>query len=174
MQLQTMTVMKCFNVFAAAMLACAAVTDNVKDVIFGGLAQIPEKSRLYKYVTDVIDKFDAGESSEDVFAFIHECYDEYTDHGWCHTISNAMIVTAALLYGGGDFGKSICLAVQTGFDTDCNGATVGSIVGMMFGASHIGDEWSDPLKGKLETSISGMGTVEIDTLVKNTLSDIAK
>ncbi len=29
-----------------------------------------------------------------------------------------MIVVAALLYGKGDYGKSICMAVETGFDAD--------------------------------------------------------
>ena len=160
------------EMFIAAALACAAVTDNVKDVIFGGLAEIPEKSRLFEYVMKIVEKFDAGESCEDVFAYIHGEYDEYTDHGWCHTIPNAMIVVAALLYGGGDYGKSVCLAVQTGFDTDCNGATVGSIFGLMHGADRIPSEWSAPLKGKLETSITGMGTVEIDELVRKTMEDI--
>lgn len=44
-----------------------------------------------------------------------------------------MIVTMALVTGAGDFGKSICTAVQAAFDTDCNGATVGSVVGMLAG-----------------------------------------
>ena len=30
-------------------------------------------------------------------------------HDWCHVISNAMVVTAALLYGEGDYGKTVCL-----------------------------------------------------------------
>ena len=160
------------EMFVAAALACAAVTDSVKDAIYGGLAEIPQTSRFYKYITDVIAKYDAGESAEDVFAFIHETYDEYTDHGWCHTIPNAMIVVAALLYGEGDYGRSVCLAVQTGFDTDCNGATVGSIFGMLHGAGAIGSEWTDPLKGKLETSLTGMGTVPIEELVQKTLEHL--
>ena len=160
------------EMFVAAALASAAVTDSVKDAIYGGLAEIPQTSRFYKYITDVIAKYDAGESAEDVFAFIHETYDEHTDHGWCHTIPNAMIVVASLLFGGGDYGKSVCLAVQTGFDTDCNGATVGSIFGMLHGAGAIPSEWTEPLKDRLETSITGMATVTFDDLVKKTLEHI--
>jgi ADP-ribosylglycohydrolase len=78
-------------------------------------------------------------------------------------------VVTALLYGGLDFAKSIGKAVQAGFDTDCNGATVGSIVGMMVGARNIPDEWVKPFNNLLDTSIFGVGTVSVDELVGVTL-----
>ncbi len=108
------------EMFVAAMLAAAATTNDIKTIIECGLAQIPHTSRLYEAITDVIIGFENGVTPEDCFKDIHDRYDEYTPHGWCHTISNAMIVAASLLYGGGDFGKSICMSVETGFDTDCN------------------------------------------------------
>jgi ADP-ribosylglycohydrolase len=80
-----------------------------------------------------------------------------------------MIVTAALLYGGGDYGRSICMAVQEGFDTDCNGATVGSILGMHDGITAIGPEWSAPVAGALNTSVFGVGQVRIEDAVNRTL-----
>ena len=161
------------EMFIAAMIACAAVCEKTEDIILGGLAQIPATSRLYKDIQSVLQKYRDGVSAEQVFADIHAQWDEFSQHDWCHTNSNAMIVVAALLYGKGDFGKSICLAVQTGFDTDCNGATVGSIVGMQKGASVIGEQWINPLHGKLETSIFGVGTVTIDQLVEKTMEHIS-
>jgi ADP-ribosylglycohydrolase len=83
-----------------------------------------------------------------------------------------MIVVAGLLYGEGDFGKSICTAVGMAFDTDCNGATVGSIMGMRSGIDCIGKEWIKPINGKIHTSIFGVGTVEIEKLVEKTLEHI--
>ena len=68
-----------------------------------------------------------------------------------------MIVTAALLYGEGDFGKSICTAVSMAFDTDSNAATVGSIHGMRGGIDCIGEEWKKPINGKIHTTIIGVG-----------------
>ena len=53
------------------------------------------------------------------------------------------------------------MAVETGFDTDCNGATVGSVLGMRGGVEAIGPEWSEPVHGLLATSIVGVGTVSI-------------
>ena len=160
------------EMFVAAMLAVAAETDSFEDIIKGGLAQIPCTSRLYESVVEVLNGFKNGVGQKEAFEKIHKKYDEYTDHGWCHTISNAMIVTAALLYGNGDYGKSICMAVETGFDTDCNGATVGSIIGMAKGIDSIPEYWTKPINDTLHTSISGVGTVKVSDRVQLTLKHI--
>lgn len=157
------------EMFVAAMLAVAARTDNIKDIILGGLAEIPYTSRLYEAIQFILDGYENGVSCADCFQTIHARYDEYTAHGWCHTISNAMIVVAALLYGGGDYGKSICMAVETGFDTDCNGATVGSILGMAKGIASIPECWTNPIQNTLHTAIFGVGTVKISDRVQLTL-----
>ena len=160
------------EMFASAMIACAAVTDNIEDIILGGLAQIPSTSRLYEAVMKILDGYKNGVTVDECFDIIHADYDEHTDHGWCHTISNAMIVTAALLYGEGDFGKSICCAVGMAFDTDCNGATVGSILGMRNGIDGIDECWKKPVNGKIHTSIFGFETVGIAQAVEKTLEHI--
>ena len=105
-------------------------------------------------------------------AKIHKKWDENNSYDWCHTIPNAMIVTAGLLYGNGDYGKSICLAVQEGFDIDCNGATIGSIVGMRNGAKSIPREWAVPVNGSLDTNIFGIANIAIEELVRKTLIQI--
>lgn len=160
------------EMFASAMIACAAVTDNIKDIILGGLAEIPSTSRLYEEIINVINDYENGVSYDEFFAKLHAAYDEYDGHGWCHTLSNAIIVAGALLYGEGDFGKSICLAVQSAFDTDCNGATVGSVLGMRGGTACISDEWSGPVNDTLHTSILGVGTVAVSERAKATMKHV--
>lgn len=160
------------EMFVAAMLAVAACTDDVKAIILGGLGQIPSTSRLYHAVMDMVEHYENGRTAKESFATIHATYDEHNSHDWCHTISNAMIVVAALLYGGGDFGRSICMAVETGFDTDCNGATVGSILGMAKGIGSIDASWTEPIRDILHTSLFGVGTVKISDCVKQTMKHI--
>ena len=160
------------EMFVAAMIAVAAVNDNIEDIILGGLGQIPETSRLFESVMKIYDGYKNGVTLEECYNYIHTAYDEHTDHGWCHTISNAMIVVAALLYGEGDFGKSICIAVGMAFDTDCDGATVGSVLGMRGGIDCIDEYWKKPINGKIHTSIFGMGTIDIEQAVEKTLSHI--
>ena len=156
------------EMFVAAMLAGAAVTDDFEKIIEIGLSQIPRTSRLFESVSRVVSWYKNGMESKMVFQNIHSEWDEYVNFAWCHTISNAMIVAAALLYGK-DFGNAICLAVQTGFDTDCNGATVGSVFGMAKGISTISNEWLVPINGKLRTDIAGRNLVDVDELVNRTL-----
>ncbi|MBE6799632.1 MAG: ADP-ribosylglycohydrolase family protein [Ruminococcaceae bacterium] len=160
------------EMWVSAMIACAAVTDNIEDIILGGLGEIPETSRLYDAVTGIMEDYKKGKSYDDCVSKIHSLYDEHTGYGWCHTIPNAMIVTTALLYGEGDFGKSICMAVQPAFDTDCNGATVGSVIGMRNGISAIGEEWTKPVDDTLHTSIFGVGTVKISDMIEKTMKHI--
>lgn len=157
------------EMFAAAMIAAAAVCADISQVIKAGLAQIPERSRLAEAVHVVMAKHDAGESFEAVAADIHSRYNESQSHGWCHTIPNAMIVAAALLYGGLDFGKTVCLAVQCAFDTDCNGATAGSVLGMMLGAGGIPETWTAPFKNGVRTSIPDYPVVTAGEFVQKTM-----
>jgi ADP-ribosylglycohydrolase len=158
--------------FCAAMIAAAAVTDDIMTIIEAGLDEVPENCRLRRDVEKVIAWYREGLDREQIIEKIHETYNENTAHGWCHTISNAMIVTASLLYGEGDFSKSICMAVETGFDTDCNGATVGSILGMANGKDTVSEEWTCRIHNTLHTSIFGIGTVKISDCVEKTLSHL--
>lgn len=162
------------EMFISAMIAAAAVSDDVRTVIETGLAYVPENSRLARDVKKVIALYDAGTSADEIISAIHSDYDEHTSHGWCYTNSNAMIVTMALLCGEKDFGKSLCLAVQSAFDTDCNGATVGSIIGMMIGKDRIPAYWTDPFCGMLKTSIDDYNTSHIDDLIDETLEILKK
>ncbi len=157
------------EMFAAAMIACAAVTDDIQEIIAGGLAQIPAGSRLYERITELVGLWKSGATEAEAFAHINRLYDDRNSHDWCHTISNAMVVTACLLYGGGDFGRSICMAVENGFDTDCNGATVGSILGMRGGKGCIGAAWLAPIRGMLDTSIFDSGRCNIEKLIDRTM-----
>lgn len=157
------------EMFAAAMIAQAAVCSDVVEIVRAGLAQIPSTSRLAEEIGSVLQWKQSGQDWEQVVSAIRAKYDENVQHDWCHTNSNAMLVTAALLYGEGDFGRSICLAVQSAFDTDCNGATVGSVVGMMNGAKAIPAVWTDAFHGMLHTSIDGYQNVSVEQLAQKTM-----
>lgn len=157
------------EMFASAMIARAAVCGDMEQVIEAGLSEIPSSSRLTEEIRRVLAWYREGVSAEEAVARIHASYDEYSQHDWCHTIPNAMIVTAALLYGEKDFGKTICLAVQAAFDTDCNGATAGSVIGMMLGEKAIPEYWTACYNKRLLTSIAGYNEVTIDMLTEKTM-----
>jgi ADP-ribosylglycohydrolase len=156
--------------FVAAMLAAAACLKDITEVIRAGLNVIPEKSRLREDVEQVIDWHGEGLCAEDVILKIHSRFDDRNAFDWCYTNSNAMIVAMALLYGESDLGRSMCLAVQAAFDTDCNGATAGSIMGMMLGYDALPAGWYEPFGGRVATSIQDFSVADVDTLAKRTLA----
>ena len=64
---------------------------------------------------------------------------------------NIGFTIAAWYYGEDDFGKSLCLAVNCGEDTDCTAATLGALLGIISGASALPEKWTAPLGDIIET-----------------------
>ncbi|HHX71348.1 MAG TPA: ADP-ribosylglycohydrolase family protein [Clostridiales bacterium] len=160
------------EMFVAAMLACAAVCDDIEAVIKGGLSEIPEKSRLYEAISEVFSWRDKGLTVEECIKIVHERYNESDSHDWCHTIPNAILVAISLLYGECDFEKTVCLAVSGAFDCDCNGATAGSVIGMLLGAKKIPSCWTESFNGQLQTTLFGLETVSVASLCDLTMQHI--
>lgn len=158
------------GMFVAAAIAAAATLDNILSIIEVALCEIPSRSRLHEALSKVLSWYNNGASHEEIVKWIHSEYDEKNAHNWTHVIPNTMIIVAALLYGNGEFGKSICLAVQSGFDTDCNGATTGSIMGMLVGEEGIPKKWLDPIDGKIGSQVYTMPIVDVDALTDRILS----
>jgi ADP-ribosylglycohydrolase len=158
------------EMWVAAMLAAAYVLDDMSAVIRAGIAQIPAKCRLAAAIAHILELHADGASETAVFADIAARWDENVGHDWCHTISNAEIVTAALLWGAKDFGRTICLAVMPGFDTDCNGATAGSVLGLMLGANKLPESWIAPLNDALLTGLTGYHRVSLRDMAAKTIA----
>jgi ADP-ribosylglycohydrolase len=152
----------------AALIAAAPYCDDMVELIRVGLSEIPKTSRLFADIEEVIRWRREGLTYDQAVALIHKRWDEYKAHDWCHTNSNAAIVAAALLWGRGDFGDSICRAVVPCFDTDCNGATVGSILGMRIGSRAIPIRWAAKVNNTLKTSLMGHDTVQVTQIADET------
>ena len=76
-----------------------------------------------------------------------------------HTIHNALICVIALHAGwdqnGFDSRLAPTIAVMCGLDTDCNGATVGSIVGAAVGRVAFNADYAAPLRDRVEVHMIG-------------------
>lgn len=160
------------EMWAAAMIAAAfaAAEDDIDAVIDAGLNEIPAACRLAQGIAAVRSWRAEGIAWREAADRIHALWQESDKHGWTHTISNAQVVVLGLLWGDGDFGKSICRAVQCGFDTDCNGATVGSVLGAMQGRRALPELWTAPLKDTLHTSVGGYYRVSLSDMAAATLA----
>jgi len=162
------------EMWVAAMLASAAVKSDLEQIILDGLGEIPAECRLAEDIRLVLAWKREGIDWEEGITRIHERYDETIGHHWCHTNSNAMIVALALLFGGCDLERTIGIAVAAAFDTDCNGATAGSIVGMILGASALPEKWTTPLADTIKSGVDGFGLVRISELAERTVGVIER
>ncbi len=152
--------------WVAAMLAAAMNQTDVRRIIEIGLTEIPEKSRLFEAIIEILNRHASGNTYSDTVQYIHQRWNETRAHHWCHSISNAQIVAMGLLYGEGDYEKAITRTVLACFDTDCNGATVGSIMGMMLGAKALPEKWTGVMNDIIHTDLSGYQTTHISKLAK--------
>ena len=83
-----------------------------------------------------------------------------------HVLPNAGIITLGLLYGGGDFERSICTTALCGYDTDCNVGNVGAILGVQYGADKIPAKWKDPIKDTFKTYVKGFQETRISKIAE--------
>lgn len=144
--------------FFAALIAAAFTEKDIKKCIEIALSVIPKKSRLYSDILFAADVAENAESAEEIYRKLCE---RFRDMHCVHTNNNAAVCVASLIYGDGDFVKSVSTAVGAGWDTDCNGATVGSFMGALLGAKEIPEYLSKPLNDTLYSSILGFHPASI-------------
>jgi len=152
--------------WAAALVAAAFTAPTVRDALDTALTVIPASSRLARTVRRVMTLHEARLCWEDTLDTLAE---ETAGLGWIHTIPNAAVLTAGLLYGEGDFTRSIVLTVRGGLDTDSNGATAGSVAGVLGGAAAIPAQWTVPLEDTVHSAVFGFDGVRISELAERTV-----
>ena len=150
----------------SAALVAAAFTGTARSAIEASLTCVPPKSRLSEAVGVVLDLHESGTSWERARAAIEERYGHYS---WVHTVNNAAVVAAGLLWGDGDFTATIGLTVQGGWDTDSNGATAGSVAGIISGAAALPPHWTAPLHDTARSAIRGFDRSRISDLADRTV-----
>ncbi|MEN6309548.1 MAG: ADP-ribosylglycohydrolase family protein [Anaerohalosphaeraceae bacterium] len=139
-------------IFVAAIESAAFVESDRDKLIAIGLAMIPEDCQ----VTDAVKAAQKAHRAGKDWKTAREEVNKATEPtGWFQAPRNVGYVVLGWLYGEGDFGKSICLAVNCGDDTDCTGATLGSILGIIDGSKGIPARWKDPVGLAIKTCAIG-------------------
>ncbi len=146
------------EMFVAAMIAAAFVEKDPRKIVQIGLSQIPATSRL---AADIHRAVEIAESAVDQVSLVEQIWEAFKHYNPVHTNNNAALVAAALIFGDGNFDKAVTTSVLGGWDTDCNGATVGSIMGASLGAAALPASWVAPLNDTLYAEISGFHPIAI-------------
>ncbi|MFI6081729.1 ADP-ribosylglycohydrolase family protein [Streptomyces sp. NPDC051217] len=152
--------------FVAGTIAAAGGGADVHASLRAGLAVVPPRSRLAEAVRHAIGTARAHNDFDTVVDRLHATHGH---HHWVHAIPNAALLAAALTHADGDFTGSICRAVSGGWDTDSNGATAGSVAGLLAGhPDRLPERWTAPLKNRLATSVVGFDGIGFDELARLT------
>ncbi len=136
------------EMFTAALEAAAFIVSDIKQLIEIGLSKIPADCRIARSVKLACELYGKNTPFKDARNAIVKDSD---DLGWFQAPGNIGFTVLGLLYGEGDFGRSVCYAVNCGDDTDCTGATAGSILGIMLGKSGIPAQWIEPIGNSIQT-----------------------
>lgn len=156
--------------FMAACIASAFEATSIGEIVRTGLRTIPHDSTYAGVVRAVVD-FHAAHPGD--FRACRQYletdwgYDKYT--GVCHIIPNAGVCVLALLYGEGDFARTVEIASMCGWDTDCNAGNVGTILGVHQGLAGIPAHYRKPINDFIVTSsVSGyLNIVDMPTFAKS-------
>ena len=142
------------EVFTATLQSLAYVESDINVLLEAALAKIPETGKVAQTVRLVMDCYEKGVPYPEARTRVLEFNKEL---GWFQAPGNLGFVTIGLLYGEGDFKKSMLYAVNCGDDTDCTAATVGATLGIIGGTAAIPEDWKQYVGDRIVTiSISGM------------------
>lgn len=150
----------------AAMIAASFVENDPKRLVEIGLAEIPANCRLAEAVHEGLRWIDDG---ADFDGFMQQLEARYRGMSPVHTVNNALIVIMSLFTGGGVPDRAIADSVMAGLDTDCNGATVGSIVGARSGKRRFGGTLAPTLHDTIRPLVFGFQEVTMTELAERTL-----
>ncbi|MFG2966090.1 ADP-ribosylglycohydrolase family protein [Streptomyces sp. NPDC048288] len=151
--------------WAAALISAAFTAPTVRDAIDTALTVVPASCRLARTVRRVVSLYEARTGWADTLDTLAE---ETAGLGWIHTVPNAAVLTAGLLHGDGDFTRTVTLTVRGGLDTDSNGATAGSVAGVLTGAAGIPAHWRDPLEDTVHSAVFGFDGARVSDLAERT------
>ena len=141
----------------AACIALAFCETDINRVVELALQEIPSDSLYYKVSQAVIAHHKAHPDDwESCLKMLHADwgYDKYG--GVCHIIPNAGVCVLSMLYGAGDFNRTVEIATMCGWDTDCNAGNVGTVLGVLTGLDGIAPHYRTPINdGVVLSGISG-------------------
>jgi len=142
------------GVYVAALYSLAFVCDDVERAVTEALKVLPEGSGFARCVRDVIAAYRADPADwkkawlavESKWAEDVGCPDFVFRPGNIDARVNGAYVVIGLLFGRGDFGRTLEIAARCGQDSDCNPASAGGVLGTMLGYGGIPAVWRDPVK----------------------------
>lgn len=141
------------GVFVGTMYALSYISNDIPYIVSEALKAIPKKSDFYRCLTDVIEGYRLY--PDDWKKTWQRVQDHWSNEKGCpegvmaplniDAKINSAYIAIGLLYGRGDFGRTLEIATRCGQDSDCNPSSAGGILGGILGYGAIPKKWKEPL-----------------------------
>ena len=159
------------GVYVGAMYSLAFISNDIQYIVEEALKTIPIESTFYQCISDVIKWH--KQYPDDWKQTWFELQKHYSEEVGCpdgvfvpldiDAKINAAYIVLGLLYGNGDFTKTMEISTRAGQDSDCNPSSAGGILGVMLGYSQIPEYW-----------MQGLKTIPIESTFYQCISDVIK
>jgi len=150
------------TLFYAALYSGAFIESDIQKLYQKGIDAMPGDSPLIPALQDVRKWHNEHEDWRVTHQLIRKNYYAYpvdTDvHNNVNAIINGLFGAMAILYGEGDFIKTVGIAVSAGLDCDNQAATCGGFIGVLKGSGSIpehlmkdlggGETWEEPFNNQ--------------------------
>lgn len=160
-------------VFVSGMISIAFVEKDPHTVVRKAATLIHPDSPYRKCVDMIIAMADAGSDPDQIFRAIDERWGmEYPATN--NAVVNGGFVATSVWFGGGDFEKTIQLAVHAAdfADADCNAANAESVVAAMWGMKALPAEQVSELHDRIMGTV--MGPLKLTPTVHESITDLAR
>ena len=147
------------EMFFAAAEAAAFTVDEPMEALRIALNEIPENCLLHK---DLEWAFETCPRIRNYQEAVDAVEERFREQWHAHTNNNACLTVFGIYLGGRDFTKAVGETIAMGFDNDCTGATVGSIVGACIGIDNIPSHWYQNFHNTVRTYMIGKPEYKID------------
>jgi hypothetical protein len=166
------------GMFVSAMYTQAFFAKNIREVVESGLKAIPPQSLYAQTIRDVILWHDQNPNDwlktwhlvQAKWGEVDHCPDGYHKPFNIDAKLNGAYIVIGLLYGNGNWYKTMNYATRCGQDADCNPANAAGILGTLIGAHAIPAEYREPLHNTYwNKTLAGLpDSYEIDVLSGDT------
>lgn len=173
------------GIFVSCMYSAAFFESDPEKVVEAGLACLPAASPYARVIRDVLAWH--RQYPSDWRKVWHLIEDKWDKRDPCpegallpYNIDaklNGSYIALGLLYGGGDFARTLDVSTRAGQDSDCNPASAGGILGVMLGYKAIPQLWKGGIPAiatkKFSYTDFSFNTI-VDSNMKRTLALIEK
>ncbi|MFC1537865.1 ADP-ribosylglycohydrolase family protein [Candidatus Latescibacterota bacterium] len=163
------------GMFVAALYTEAYFNSNIPEIVNRALLSIPPESDYAECVSDVIALHSVYPN--DWRAAWRELESKWGDVDICGALDpfnidaklNGAYIVMGLLYGDGDFEKTMEISTRCGQDSDCNPSNAAAVIGVINGYDAIPESWKEGVAAIADSQFI-FTDYTFNTAVENTLN----